>query len=179
VVKESQEHERTIDVITPVPENKQKVAAVTLGLLIHAMFDGVALGIVTSGKKNAKLNVVVFGALMAHKAPESISLTLILLAQEFAPCGIVINLLLFAAAAPVGALLTFLILEFGTEYSDNAGDILGYCMLFAGGTFIGVIFEHILPELKRLETGKFAYFRILVFAIGALIPLSLPVDHGH
>jgi len=178
-VKESQGRERTKDVITPPPENKQKVAAVTLGLLIHAMFDGVALGIVTSGGDDAKLNIVVFGALMGHKAPEAISLTLILLAQEFAPCGIIINLLLFAAAAPVGALIIFLILEFGTESAENAGDILGYCMLFAGGTFIGVIFEHILPELKRSETGKFAYFQILIFAIGALIPLSLPADHGH
>jgi len=161
------------------PKNQQKLPAVSLGLAIHAMFDGVALGIVTSAGEDPHLSMVVFGALMGHKVPEALSLSIILLAQGTAFCLIVLNLLLLALAAPVGALLTFFILEAGTESSDNAGEALGYCMLFAGGTFIGVIFEHILPELKSLEINRFTWIQLLTFVIGALIPLAIPVDHEH
>jgi len=164
---------------TNTKEKKQIISAVTLGLLTHAMFDGVALGIVTAGGEDSKLTLVVFGALMGHKAPEAISLTLILLTQKLTTCAIFLNVLLFSTSAPLMALVTFFILEAGTESSENAGDTLGYLMLFAGGTFLGVIFEHILPELKTITPDTLTLVQILVFIVGAVIPMALPADHGH
>jgi len=158
---------------------KQTISAVTLGLLMHAMFDGVALGIVTSGEEDSKITWVVFGALMGHKAPEAISLTLILRTQNLSSWEMFLNVLLFSTSAPLMALVTFFILEAGTKSSEHAGDTLGYFMLFAGGTFLGVIFEHILPELKAIEIGHMTLVQILVFVVGAVIPMALPVDHGH
>jgi len=163
----------------PSPDKGQVLAPVTLGLLVHAMFDGVALGIITAGGEDAEFSWVVFGALIGHKAPEALSLTLILLAQDLSTMKIVINLLLFSLAAPVGALLTYFIVDAGTESSDNAGEALGYCMLFAAGTFIGVIFEHIVPELKDTDANRFTLLQLFVFACGIIIPLVIPHDHGH
>jgi len=160
-------------------EKKQTISAVTLGLLMHAMFDGVALGIVTAGEEDSKITWVVFGALMGHKGTEAISLTVILLTQNLSSWAIFLNVLLFSASAPLMALVTFFILEAGTESSEHAGDTLGYFMLFAGGTFLGVVFEHILPELKMSHLGNMTLVQILVFVIGAVIPTALPVDHGH
>jgi len=155
------------------------IAPVTLGLLIHAMFDGVALGIVAAGGEHKGISWLVFGAIMGHKAPETISLSCILLSQGLSNIKLAINLLIFSFAAPIGALVTFFVLEAGTHSSDNTGEALGYCMLFAGGTFIGVVFEHIVPDLKSSAGGRLSWVQVLVFIIGALIPLSIPIDHGH
>jgi len=173
------EGEENESVITsgPATEKLRKIAAVTICLLVHAIFDGVALGIVTAGGENTALSLSVFVALMGHKAPEAISLTIILVAQGRSNCQIINNLFLLAIASPISAMLTFCILTSRTETADNAGEVLGYCMLFTGGTFIAVIFEHILPELKRLEVDRFTSLQMLIFTVGALIPLLLPVDY--
>jgi len=164
---------------TGVSRNPQQAGALTLGLVIHAAIDGIALGTVTAGGGSAKLSLVVFGALMGHKVPASFSLTAILVAQGVKPRLVVRNLLFFCAAAPIGALVTYFILDAGlSSISENAGTALGYCMLFSGGTFIGVIFEHILPELKGLD-GKLTWLQLLIFTIGALVPISIPGDDHH
>jgi len=162
-----------------VSRNPQQAGAMTLGLVIHATIDGIALGTVTAGGGSAKLSLVVFGALMGHKVPASFSLTAILVAQGVKPRMVVRNLLFFCAAAPIGALVTYVILDAGLpSISENAGTALGYCMLFSGGTFIGVIFEHIIPELKGLD-GKFTWLQLVIFTIGALVPISIPGDDHH
>jgi len=176
---DAQEDSESLEIGGPSQDKKHAIAPVTLGLLIHAMFDGAALGIVAAGGEHKGISLLVFIAIMGHKAPEAISLSWILLAQGFPAMKLAINLLTFSFAAPVGALVTFFILEAGTESSDNTGEALGYCMLFAGGTFIGVVFEHIVPSLKTSEGERFTWIQLLMFIVGALIPLSLPVDHGH
>jgi len=168
-----------IIVKSDVAPKKTTIPAVTMGLLMHAMFDGVALGIVTAGGEDSKVTWVVFGALMGHKVPEAISLTAVLLTQNLTNWALFLNVLLFSISAPVMALISYLILEAGTDSSDNAGEVLGYFMLFAGGTFLGVIFEHIIPELKTIEAGNLTVHQILAFVIGAVIPMALPHNHGH
>eukprot|EP00495_Collosphaeridae_sp_1-RS-2012_P003564 TRINITY_DN294_c0_g1_i4.p1 TRINITY_DN294_c0_g1~~TRINITY_DN294_c0_g1_i4.p1 ORF type:complete len:183 (-),score=11.85 TRINITY_DN294_c0_g1_i4:208-756(-) len=158
---------------------KITIHAVTMGFVMHAMFDGVALGIVTAGGEDSKVTWVVFGALMGHKVPEAISLTVVLQTQNLTIWALLINVLLFSISSPVMALISYLILEAGTDSSDNAAEVLGYLMLFSGGTFLGVIFEHILPELKTIEAGSWTLQQILAFVIGAVIPMALPHDHGH
>jgi zinc transporter 9 len=154
-------------------------SALTLGLVIHAMVDGIALGIVTAGGKNVKLSLMVFGALMGHKCPASFSLSAILVSQGVKHSLVARNLLIFSAAAPIGALVSFLILDAGlSSISENSGTALGYSMLFSAGTFIGVIFEHILPELKGPD-GRLTWLQLLVLTTGALIPIMIPEGHHH
>merc|ERR1712060_20417 len=162
-----------------VMRGKKKSGALTLGLVIHAAVDGVALGVVTAGGKNAKLSLMVFGALMGHKCPAAFSLTAIQISQGVKYSYVIQNLIFFCSAAPLGALATYLIMDAGlSSISENSGTALGYCMLFSAGTFIGVIFEHILPELKGPE-GKFTTIQILTFSAGALIPILVPEGIHH
>jgi len=157
----------------------KKSGALTLGLVIHAAVDGIALGVVTAGGKNAKLSLMVFGALMGHKCPAAFSLSAILISKGVKRSHVIQNLIFFCAAAPIGALATYLIMGAGlSSISENSGTALGYCMLFSSGTFIGVIYEHILPELKR-PLGKFTSLQLLIFTVGALIPIMVPEGDHH
>jgi len=172
----AREGQSTVNAGSPT-EKRQILSPVTLGFFIHACFDGIVLGIVTAGGEDIALSIVVFGALMAHKAYETITLSLILLAQGLKTLIVLVNLVLISLAAPIGALVTFFILEAGSGSSENDENTLGYCILFAGGTFIGVIFEHILPELKMFGEGRFSWIQLLIFTVGALIPLTIPHNH--
>jgi len=162
-----------------VMRGEKKSGALTLGLVIHAAVDGIALGAVTAGGKNAKLSLMVFGALMGHKCPASFSLSAIQISQGVKYSCVIQNLIFFCSAAPLGALATYLIMDAGlSSISENSGNAIGYCMLFSAGTFIGVIFEHILPELKGPE-GKFSVVQILTFSVGVLIPILVPESIHH
>ena len=90
---------------------------------------------------------------------------------------IVKQLIFFSGAAPIAAIFTYLILNSITHFTmDNDDDIsgmgnggggddyfddtdndgnggtsqlLGYCLLFSGGTFLYVVTLHIIPEIKE------------------------------
>jgi len=156
----------------------QKISAITIGLLIHSIFDGVALGVVTFGE-DEELSAAVFTALMGHKVSEALSLSVILVSKGLSMWELVLNMFLFSLATPLGALLTFFIVDVGTASTENAGETVGYCLLFACGTFLGVLIEHIIPGLKTLEPDRFSWIQLLVFTIGTSLPLALPMDHGH
>jgi len=156
----------------------QKISAITIGLLVHAIFDGVALGIVTFGE-DEELSAAVFTALMGHKVSEALSLSVILVSKGLPMWELVLNIFVFSLATPIGALLTFFVVDVGTASTENAGETVGYCLLFACGTFLGVMIEHIIPGLKTLEPGRFSWIQLLVFTVGTMLPMALPMDHGH
>jgi len=156
----------------------QKISAITIGLLVHAIFDGVALGVVTFGE-DEELSASVFIAIMGHKVSEALSLSVILISKGLSIWELVLNIFLLSLATPIGALITFLVVDVGTASTEDAGETVGYCMLFACGTFLGVMIEHIIPGLKTLEPERFSWIQLLVFTIGTLLPLALPMDHGH
>lgn len=153
-----------------------KISAITIGLLVHAIFDGVALGVVTFGE-NERLSAAVFTALIGHKIAEALPLSVILISNGISTWDLVVNMFVFALATPIGALLTYFIVDVGTASTEHAGETVGYCLLFACGTFLGVLMEHIIPGLKTLEPERFSWVQLLVFTVGSLIPLAL--THGH
>lgn len=78
----------------------------TLGLIIHAMADGIALG-ASSLTENSGLGLVVFLAVIIHKGPTALGLTTTLMTLKLNRQQIQTRLLLFSASAPAGALLTY------------------------------------------------------------------------
>jgi len=156
----------------------KKISAITIGLLIHSIFDGVALGVVIFGE-DEELSTAVFLALMGHKISEALSLSVILVSKGLSMWELVVNMVVFSLATPFGALFTFFVVDVGTASTEDAGETVGYCLLFACGTFLGVMIEHIIPGLKTLEPERFSWIQLLVFTIGTLLPLALPMDHGH
>jgi len=156
----------------------QKISAITMGLLVHSIFDGVALGVVTFGE-DEELSAAVFLAITGHKISEALALSVILVSKGLSMWELVFNMVVFSLATPLGALITFFVVDVGTASTEDAGETVGYCLLFACGTFLGVLIEHIIPGLKTLEPERFSWIQLLVFTIGTSLPLALPMDHGH
>ena len=82
----------------------------TLGLVVHAAADGIALG-AAAASHHANVEFIVFFAIMLHKAPTAFGLTSFLVREGSDPRRIIRLLLVFSAAAPIGAFATFAIIN--------------------------------------------------------------------
>lgn len=78
----------------------------TLGLVVHAAADGIALGAAATST-HTEVEMIIFIAIMLHKAPAAFGLVTILLHHGLDKQRIRKHLLAFSMAAPIGALLTF------------------------------------------------------------------------
>lgn len=116
--------------------------ATTLGLLIHATADGIALGASANASKPS-LGLIVFFAIMLHKAPAAFGLVAILLKQGLSKRQARGHLVAFSVAAPIGAFATwFGITLLGGKVKDTALQHqhtewwTGILLLFSAGTFL-------------------------------------------
>jgi zinc transporter 9 len=110
--------------------------ATTIGLSIHAVTDGIALG--ASSVSSGSVSLLVFVAIMIHKAPASFGLTTTLLGQGVGRRTVRAHLLIFSLAAPAGALATWLLIQLLAGGALGAEDAVwtGGAMVFSGGTFL-------------------------------------------
>lgn len=117
-------------------------SSTTVGLVIHAAADGIALG--ASSTTTSRLSFIIFIALMIHKAPAAFGLTTTLLKQGLSKRAAKAHLIVFSLAAPVGALFTWgaaHLLGFTSAslgHSLGAEFATGVLLLFSGGTFLYV-----------------------------------------
>lgn len=165
----------------------------TVGLVVHAAADGIALGAAASTSQ-MHIEMIVFIAIMLHKAPAAFGLVSFLLHEGFDKRSIKRHLFAFALAAPIGAVVTF----FGlTQHSKDALSTVngtGIAMVFSGGTFLYVATVHILPEITKLgatrttlsdgsvvihEHKGLSRLEVFVMVIGCLFPLLLSLSHSH
>lgn len=110
--------------------------SMTLGLVIHAAADGIALG-ASSASSNLALGAIIFIAIMLHKAPAAFGLTAVLLrGGGLGKRQVRTHLLVFSMAAPVGALFTWLVLGLLGGGGEGMQFWTGVLLLFSGGTFL-------------------------------------------
>ena len=90
----------------------------TLGLVVHAAADGIALG-AAAATKQLDVEIIVFLAIMLHKAPAAFGLVTFLLHEGLDRNRVRKHLLIFSVSAPVLALLTFIGLSSGGAAVDD------------------------------------------------------------
>lgn len=132
----------TIPSSPPPPEAPPpRSSATTIGLIIHAFADGIALGASTTAPSTS-LGFIVFLAIMLHKAPAAFGLTSVLLKQGVGKRTARTHLVLFSLAAPAGALATWAAVHLLGLARLGGDDGLtwatGCVLLFSGGTFLYV-----------------------------------------
>eukprot|EP01006_Ploeotia_vitrea_P044674 TRINITY_DN66852_c1_g4_i1.p1 TRINITY_DN66852_c1_g4~~TRINITY_DN66852_c1_g4_i1.p1 ORF type:complete len:618 (+),score=293.35 TRINITY_DN66852_c1_g4_i1:108-1961(+) len=153
----------------------------SIGLLVHAAVDGVALGAV-SFTHSGSLEFIVFLAIMMHKAPAAFGITSYLIHARKPASEITKQLTMFSAAAPVMALATFVVFGAGLLDPQQTRDYMGLCLLFSAGTFLYVATVHILPEIQHAQNDAKAPLEWpLVWALvgGIMLPMFLAVQHEH
>jgi len=93
------------------PDSKQnKGTTATIGLVVHAAADGIAMGAAASTDRS-DLQVIVFLAIMLHKAPAAFGLVSFLIHEGIEKRQLKKHLLVFALAAPVLTIVTYLFLD--------------------------------------------------------------------
>uniref|UniRef100_A0A0B8RNS0 Zinc transporter ZIP9 n=1 Tax=Philothamnus irregularis TaxID=1899461 RepID=A0A0B8RNS0_9SAUR len=159
----------------------------TLGLVVHAAADGVALGAAASTSQTS-VQLIVFVAIMLHKAPAAFGLVSFLMHAGLERNRIRKHLLVFALAAPVLSMVTYLGLSKSSKQALSEVNATGVAMLFSAGTFLYVATVHVLPEVggmghshKPESAGGKGLSRLEVAALvlGCLIPLILSIGHQH
>ncbi|XP_033844434.1 zinc transporter ZIP9 [Periophthalmus magnuspinnatus] len=160
----------------------------TLGLVVHAAADGVALGAAASTSQTS-VQLIVFVAIMLHKAPAAFGLVSFLMHAGLERNRIRKHLLVFALAAPVLAMLTFVGLSQSSKEALSDVNATGVAMLFSAGTFLYVATVHVLPEVgggghshspNGANGGKgLSKVEVGALVLGCLIPLVLSIGHQH
>ncbi len=116
-------------------------SSTSIGLVIHAAADGIALGASTSAS-TTDLGLVVFVAIMVHKVPAAFGLTSVLLKEGLTKRAARTQLIIFSLAAPAGALATWAVVNLlGPGWLSGLDAInfsTGVLLLFSGGTFLYV-----------------------------------------
>lgn len=124
---------------TPLAPPKKKGSATTIGLVVHACADGIALG-ASSAAPAGSLSFIVFLAIMLHKAPAAFGLTSVLLKQGHSKRTARTHLAFFSLAAPAGAFVTWAMVHAlgrGTLGGDEGLTwSTGWVLCFSGGTFL-------------------------------------------
>lgn len=123
---------------TPPSLHTSKPSAMTLGLVIHAAADGIALG-ASSASQNLALGAIIFLAIMLHKAPAAFGLTAVLLRAGLSKRQIRTHLSVFSLAAPAGAVVTWIAVRVLSGGVSGGGGVqwwTGVLLLFSGGTFL-------------------------------------------
>ncbi|KAJ3365397.1 hypothetical protein GGF32_009255 [Allomyces javanicus] len=170
------------DMLATSAQTHSKMAA-TIGMIIHSISDGVAMG-AASATDQSTLEMVVFFAILLHKGPSAFGLSTFLLRNGHLPRHRVrYHLLAFAAAAPLAAMSTFLALSQGSPANPDlaaahVAQWTGILLLFSAGSFIYVATVHVLPEVMahraRLSAGQVA-----AMLVGMVIPLAIQIGHKH
>ncbi len=123
---------------------------VALGLALHTLIDGVALGAaMQAGASDSApfglLGLGVFAAIFLHKPLDSMSITSLMIAGGWnARSRLLVNLA-FSVMCPLGALLFFA----GIEYIPvDANWLVGVTLAFSAGVFICISLSDLLPEVQ-------------------------------
>ncbi|KAF5369537.1 hypothetical protein D9758_002598 [Tetrapyrgos nigripes] len=161
---------------------RSQAIPLTLGLAIHSLADGLALGVSffpTSNSTDSSLSAIVFLAIIIHKLPTSLALTTSLLATSLPRPECKQHLAVFSASTPISAIATYAFLSFFG--SGDHPDWTGIALLFSGGTFLNVatmVSSHSESNSKGDMTPQ---SRIILVVIGMFIPfiLSSLLGHGH
>ncbi|KAF9046557.1 Zinc/iron permease [Panaeolus papilionaceus] len=180
--RSSEQRENTMTSALESVGGKGRAFSLLLGLSVHGMADGLALGVASLSRTGGNtLPFVVFLALALHKAPTSLAFTTSILSTNLPRELCKKYVAVFSSSTPVAALASYWLLTyFGTGNEQN---LVGLALLASGGTFLYVA-TVLQPVLNHGETpgDMRPATRVFFIAIGMLIPVVLGAmfsEHGH
>jgi zinc and cadmium transporter len=149
-----------------------------LGLAVHTLIDGVALGAVMHAGSHASglLGIGVFLAILLHKPLDAMTIVTVMQAGGWSQRARMSTNLVFALMCPLGALLFY----FGVDVvSDSRNHLVAAALAFSAGAFICIALSDLLPEVHfhSHDRGKltlaFLLGIALAYAIGSVEPAGV------
>ncbi|MFN2288047.1 MAG: ZIP family metal transporter [Chromatocurvus sp.] len=150
---------------------------IALGLGLHTLIDGVALGAALRGSEaghvGGLLGAGVFLAILLHKPLDAMSITALMQSGGWGIQGMRAVNVVFALLCPVGALAFY----YGVDLvTINPADVVAAALAFAAGAFICIALSDLLPEVHfhshdRVKlTTVFLLGLVIAYGIGNLEP---------
>lgn len=140
-----------------------------LGLSIHTLFDGVALG----SSLTAGIGASVFIAIIAHKIPSSLALGSILVHAGYRRRTILLLLFAFALTIPLGSGLYFLV-----DRLIRGEGFTAWVLAFSAGTFLYLALADLLPQVHKKAGLRWQTLAALFVGVLAMYALRF-LDGGH
>ena len=155
--------------------HKLSWVGIALGLALHTLIDGVALGAVMLGGSAHESSIAmagfgVFLAILLHKPLDAMSITTVMQAGGWDRGARALANLAFAFMCPLGALLFY----FGVDMIAPARDVVvAAALAFSAGAFICIALSDLLPEVHfhSHDRGKLT----LAFLLGIVIAYGIGV----
>lgn len=134
--------------------------AALLGLSIHTLVDGFALGAAVG----AGVGASAFLAILFHKVPNSFSLASILVYEKYARRRVAAYVGIFVLTLPLGAFLYYLLSGLVESKAFGAG-----ALAFSAGTFLHLAVSDLIPDLHRNKDKRLVLSLALLAGIGLMI----------
>lgn len=151
---------------------------IALGLAIHTLLDGVALGssvLIEGGPAAWKLpaGLATFLAIILHKPLDALSIASVMKRDRWSYGAQNLVNLLFAALCPIGA-FAFLI---GIQtVEEHAAPLIGIALAFSSGVFLCISLSDLLPEVQFHHHDRVRLTALLLLGVG--VALALEGLHG-
>ncbi|MFM9066394.1 MAG: ZIP family metal transporter [Planctomycetota bacterium] len=157
-----------------------------LGLAVHTLIDGVALGASVAAEAehglSGLLGLGTFLAVFLHKPLDAMSISSLMIASGWSPARRKWVNFLFASMCPLGALLFW----FGvSQFLQQNGNLLGLALAFSAGVFLCISLSDLLPEVHFHSHDRLPLSAALVagvalaYAVGFLEPHAAHHHHDH
>jgi zinc and cadmium transporter len=151
---------------------------IALGLAIHTLLDGVALGssvLIEGGPSAWKLpaGLATFLAIILHKPLDALSIASVMKRDRWSYGAQNVVNLLFASLCPIGA-FAFLVGVQAVE--DYAGPLIGIALAFSSGVFLCISLSDLLPEVQFHHHDRVRLTALLLLGVG--VALALEALHG-
>jgi zinc and cadmium transporter len=155
-----------------------------LGLGIHTLIDGLALGAAVAAGSEHKLwwqgvaaSFAIFLAVALHKPLDALSITTTMAAGGWSPSSRWLANFGFSLMCPLGAALFY----FGVAQSLSwQHQLIGGALAFSAGVFLCVSLADILPELSFHSHDRWTLSAALLLGIAAAIGIGyLEPPHSH
>lgn len=134
-----------------------------IGISLHSMFDGMAMG---SSFLDEHLARPVFFAIIVHKMPSAFALASLLKASRWSNRRILIHLVFFSLIIPVTALVTA---NFLFTLPKSYGS---FAMNFSLGSFLYIATSDFLPEIHRRHDQKMKNFVAFLLGVGVMVLIA-------
>ena len=154
---------------------------IAIGLSIHTLIDGIALGASIHSEAATATSLTLFGfgtflAIFLHKPLDAVSITSLMHAGGWSRMRINLVNVSFALMCPLGAALTLLGVH---QFPVFRQEILGPALAFSAGVFVCISLSDLLPEMEFHSHNKvqlsaaLALGLVLSWAITFLEPAHL------